>query len=59
MDFKRTEISARKIHYNLTEHDAEVQLKTVLDENGGLPAEDEARIKELVEQAHGKLDEEA
>ena len=44
---------------NLTEHDAEVQLKTVLDENGGLPAEDEARIKELVEQAHGKLDEEA
>ena len=44
---------------DLTEHDAEVQLKTVLDENGGLPAEDEARIKELVEQAHGKLDEEA
>ena len=44
---------------NLTEHDAEVQLKSMLDENGGLPAEDEARIKELVEQAHGKLDEEA
>ena len=44
---------------DLTEHDAEVQLKSMLDENGGLPAEDEARIKELVEQAHGKLDEEA
>lgn len=44
---------------DLTEHDAEMQLKSVLDENGGLPAEDEARIKELVEQAHGKLDEEA
>ena len=44
---------------DLIEHDAEVQLKSMLDENGGLPAEDEARIKELVEQAHGKLDEEA
>ena len=44
---------------DLTEHDAEMQLKSVLDENGGLPAEDENRIKELVEQAHGKLDEEA
>ena len=44
---------------DLTEHDAEMQLKSVLDENGGLPAEDESRIKVLVEQAHGKLDEEA
>ena len=44
---------------DLTEHDAEMQLKSVLDENGGLPAEDEMRIKTLVEQAHGKLEEES
>lgn len=43
----------------LTEHDAEVKLKTILDEKGVLPAVDESRIMELVGQAHGKLDEEA
>lgn len=42
----------------LTEHDAEMQLKAVLDEKEGLPAEDEKRISELVASAHGKLDEE-
>lgn len=42
----------------LTEHDAEMQLKAVLDEKEGLPAEDEKRISELVALAHGKLDEE-
>lgn len=41
-----------------TEHDAEMQLKAVLDEKEGLPAEDEKRISELVALAHGKLDEE-
>ena len=43
----------------LTEHDAEMQLKLLLDEKGVLPAVDENRIEELVNQAHGKLDEEA
>ena len=43
----------------LTEHDAEMQLKMLLDEKEVLPAEDEKRISELVDQAHGKLDEEA
>ncbi len=42
----------------LTEHDAEMQLKAVLDEKEGLSAEDEKRISELVALAHGKLDEE-
>ena len=42
----------------LTEHDAEMQLKAVLDEKEGLPAEDEKWISELVASAHGKLDEE-
>ena len=44
---------------DLTEHDAEMQLKALLEENGVLPAEDENRIAKLVNQAHGKLDEEA
>ena len=44
---------------DLTEHDAEMQLKALLEENGVLSADDEKRIEELVEQAHGKLDEEA
>lgn len=43
----------------LSEHDAEMQLKSLLDEKGVLPAEDENRIKDLVDQAHGKLDEDA
>ena len=43
----------------LTEHDAEMQLKAVLDEKEGLSAEDEKRISELVALAHGRLDEEA
>jgi 23S rRNA (cytidine1920-2'-O)/16S rRNA (cytidine1409-2'-O)-methyltransferase len=43
---------------DLTEHDAEMQLKALLEENGVLPAEDENRIAKLVNQAHGKLDEE-
>lgn len=43
----------------LTEHDAEMQLKLLLNEKGVLPAVDENRIEELVNQAHGKLDEEA
>ena len=43
----------------LSEHDAEMQLKTLLEDKGVLPAEDENRIRELVDQAHGKLDEEA
>ena len=43
---------------DLTEHDAEMQLKALLEENGVLPAEDENWIAKLVNQAHGKLDEE-
>ena len=43
----------------LTEHDAEMQLKVLLEEKEVLPAETENRIKDLVDQAHGKLDEEA
>lgn len=43
----------------LTEHDAEIQLKAMLDEKEVLPAEDEQMINELVTQAHGKLDEDA
>lgn len=43
----------------LTEHDAEMQLKAMLDEKEVLPAEDEQMINELVTQAHGKLDEDA
>ena len=42
----------------LTEHDAEVKLRTLLEEKEILPAADEMRICELVSQAHGKLDEE-
>ena len=42
-----------------TEHDAEMQLRDLLEEKGVLPADDEMRISELVAQAHGKLDEEA
>lgn len=43
----------------LSEHEAEMQLKSLLDEKEVLPAEDEKKIRELVDQAHGKLDEEA
>lgn len=43
----------------LLEHDAEMQLKTLLEDKGVLPAEDENRIRELVDRAHSKLDEEA
>ena len=43
----------------LTEHDAEMQLKEVLDEKGVLQAPEEEKIRDLVERAHGKLDEES
>ena len=43
----------------LSEHEAEMQLKSLLDEKEVLPTEDEKKIRELVDQAHGKLDEEA
>lgn len=43
----------------LTEHDAEMQLKEVLDKKGVLQASEEEKIRDLVERAHGKLDEES
>lgn len=43
----------------LTEHDAEMQLKEVLDEKEVLQAPEEEKIRALVERAHGKLDEES
>ncbi len=43
----------------LTEHDAQMQLKTVLEETEIIPQDMESRIKDLVNRAHGKLDEEA
>lgn len=43
----------------LTEHDAEMQLKEVLDKKGVLQAPEEEKIRDLVERAHGKLDEES
>lgn len=43
----------------LTEHDAEMQLKELLEEKEVLPSAVEQRITELVNQAHGKLDEES
>lgn len=43
----------------LTEHDAEMQLKELLEEKEVLPSTVEQRITELVNQAHGKLDEES
>lgn len=54
---KNTDMDAEMAE--LTEHDAETKLKAILDEKEVLPTEDESRIRELVEQAHGKLDEES
>lgn len=42
-----------------TEHDAELQLKAILEEKDILSKEQEQMITALVEQAHGKLDEES
>lgn len=55
----RKDIEKNEVVRELTEHDAELQLKELLEEKEVLSAEKEQMITNLVEQAHGKLDEEA